>query len=193
MTQRVSGVKVDPFDEGAEILWPEPRELCRVLITKPFPGPSVAERCLETEGTAYDVHHILQSFDYSGQPEAYATLLAKYWMAGEEFINLEYDVAPWPGALEQLWACPEPFCHFPYPGLPPGRLVEGIGCTKFGQAIIDKIPNSWEDWGNVPWWDLDGAIITEIKQAGFNRHVHMPYVAHIRRPANTPPEELGAR
>lgn len=191
MTQRVSGVKTDPFVVEGEVEVQEPQELCSIVITKPFNGSCVAERCLEVEGIVHGVCTIRQSWDYGHQPEAYAGVLAMYWAAGEEFINLEYDVAPWPGAMHQLWACPEAFCHFSYPGFPLGRSVEGIGCTKFGQAVIEAIPNSWEDWGNVPWWDLDGAIISEVKAAGFERHEHLPNVAHVRRPMESPIEQLG--
>jgi hypothetical protein len=182
MTQRVSGVQ-DPFDNEGQIVYPEPKQLCKVMIVKPYAGECPAELCLEIEGIAFDLWIVDPTNNYSGHPEAYASHLVNAWQAGEEFINVEHDVAPWPGALEQMWHCDAEFCYFQYPMFPPGRHGSGIGCCKFGQSLIEALPHSWEDWGNVPWWDLDAAIISELKVAGIDRHEHLPYVAHARRPA----------
>lgn len=182
MTTRVTGVDVDPFKDVARIRQPEPFHLCRVVITKPYTQMSVAEKCLAVEGIAHRVNVVEPSRTYAERPEAYAGMLAALWQDGREFINLEHDVAPWPGALIDLWSCPQPFCYFCYPSWSQGHLTAGLGCMKFGQRVLDRIPNSWEDWGNVPWWDLDGAIVSDVIEAGFEGHVHSPPVAHVRRP-----------
>lgn len=186
MTLRMSGVGMPYLSFLPK---PTPRKVCRVLITKPYADACVAERCLEVEGVTFDVESVPPSTDYSQQPEAYAGRLVKAWQDRIGFINLEHDVAPWPGALDQLWLCPEPFCFFRYPA-PNGQLVAGIGCAKFGQDLLDAIPNSWEDWGTVPWWDLDGAIVSDILSAGFIGHEHGPPVAHVRRPMGSQPEPM---
>jgi hypothetical protein len=52
---------------------------------------------------------------------------------------------------------------------------------KFGLKLVQTTPDVWESWGNVPWWDLDGALISDLKTAGFEPHVHSPSVAHVRK------------
>lgn len=187
MTTRVTGINVDPFEE--EVKTPAKSDLlhlCRVVVTKPYERACIAEQCLAVEGIAVDVNVVEPSSSYAECPEAYAGILAALWQDGQEFINLEHDVAPWPGALTDLWSCPNPFCYYRYPSWPQGRLTVGIGCMKFGQAVLDKIPHSWEDWGNIPWWDLDGALVSDILEAGFERHEHSPPVAHVRRQMGEP-------
>src|SRR5262245_25598563 len=46
-------------------------------------------------------------------PHDYGDSLMKAWELGETFINLEQDVAPWPGALSQMWSCASWWCAMP--------------------------------------------------------------------------------
>lgn len=158
--------------------YPEPvtRSIGRVVISKPFGVTCPAELTLGVEGIEYETHSVSFS-DFS-----YASVLTGVWQVQSEFINLEHDVAPWPGALDQLHDCPEPFCFFQYPFWPAYHLGTGIGCMKFGQAVLDAIPESWENWGNLSWWDLDGAVVADVLGSGFKAHQHGPPVAHVRRP-----------
>jgi hypothetical protein len=180
-------------EEGRAAFWKAARqeeftlkEVGRVLIVKPYSERCSAESCLYGEGIVPEVKVIGPSWarneGLNGQhPEAYAGHISSMWQEGEEFINIEHDMAPWPGAIESLHECPEPLCHFRYPYWPPGYLTTGIGCFKFGQVVIDELPDAWEDWEMVYWWNLDGAILTYLRNAGFKRHEHLPSIAHVRR------------
>lgn len=179
---RVSGIDLDPFVEQQSLELGNLRVIGQVVIAKPFDGVCAAERCMNIEGIVAETRQLQPSRNYGENPEAYAGILVEMWQRGSSFVNLEHDIAPWPGAIEELFDCEKPLCCYAYPTWPRGRQTIGIGCMKFGQAVIEKIPQSWEDWGACAWWDLDGAMISDIKAAEFIPHIHLPSVAHVRRP-----------
>jgi hypothetical protein len=43
---------------------------------------------------------------------SYGRYFRERWDEGKTFINVEHDTAFWPGALEEIWDCPEPLCIF---------------------------------------------------------------------------------
>ena len=181
MTHRVSGLTLDPFDNAMRVAMGQPRILGDILIVNPSNDKCIAETCLEVEGIHYNTYNIDPSSNYGQQPETYAGILTDCWQKGETFINIEHDIAPWPGAIESLFTCNEPFCYYKYPSWPRGTMQSGIGCVKFGAVLLSNIPDSWENWGNVPWWDLDGALIGDLKSHGYLGHEHVPGVAHVRK------------
>jgi hypothetical protein len=155
------------------------RTICHINIVKPYEDKCPAELALATEGINCDVTVVEETHSYTDKAAyAYVDHLVSIWDRHEPFINLEHDVAPWPGALDELWNCSEQFCRFRYPVFPPGRLVKGIGCVKFGFDVVNTVTS--DDWIDLAWWDLDGQIISSVKGAGFQIHEHNPPVAHVR-------------
>ena len=175
---------IDPLLELRE--WPDDmtRELCHIVIVNPHSTRSPAELALETEGIKCEVISVEETHSYEGDSSyAYVDLLGKLWDKGETFINLEHDVVPWPGALDELYNCDQPCCRFSYPMFPPGSRDErifgaGIGCIKFTEEVIRN--TTADSWLHLAWWELDGQIISEIKGAGYAIHEHSPDVAHVR-------------
>ena len=110
--------------------------------------------------------------DVSADRHAYWRYFADRWAAGETFISCEHDVVPWPGALESLTECPEPWCAFGYSarddfGAPLGpplvrvpRFSVGVpkwikptfpgpyvGLVKFTDAAIAATAELWTEAG----------------------------------------------
>ena len=175
--------------------WPDDmtREICHISIVKPYIDKCPAELALEVEGIKCDVRIVSETHSYEGDDTfAYCDHIEKLWGEGKGFINLEHDVVPWPGGLDELWNCEQPCCRFQYPVFPPGSHSKGIGCVKFSEEVVQKV-NS-DEWCNQSWWDLDGTLMSSIKGAGFTIHEHRPLAAHVRlrsfttveKPTNVP-------
>jgi hypothetical protein len=116
----------------------------------------------------------------------YPDLLGEWWGRGEAFAVVEHDVLPWPGALEELEACPEPWCGFSYYRSATERSVSGVvtlGCVRFGEAVL-KLPNPLAEDGwpyntfDRGWDYCDQRIDRVLKAAGFVWHRHSPMVLH---------------
>lgn len=112
---------------------------------------------------------------------AYADYFTERWAMQERFINLEHDVIPWPGALEEIWECPEDWCSY---GYDPGEILplDGgyLNCIKFSARLIEATKDIW-----VPplsprrHWNYVDVVINEgATAAGFQFHQHFPSVVH---------------
>lgn len=119
----------------------------------------------------------------------YPDLLGQWWGRGEPFAVLEQDVLPWPGALDELASCPEPWCGFSYyQGV--HTHVPTLGCVRFGEAVL-KLPNPLAEDGwpyntfDRGWDYCDQRIARVLKEAGFAWHQHFPAVLHAHVPGET--------
>ena len=124
----------------------------------------------------------------------YGETMHRYWEMGDSFINVEHDIVPYPGALQAVDVCPEPWCGYDYPigygGLQgPGR-GSALGVVKFSRELIEANPLLSRPWRYVPWNQLDAAIFTSLKGKVPERYVnarwtdiiwheHKPAVAHL--------------
>jgi hypothetical protein len=158
----------------------ERAERMTMPVVIPVPGvrgvDCVAGRALYCEGVT-DVTRVVV-----GTPAAYADLLGAFWQAGDGFILVEDDMAPWPGAIDQLRACPEQWCRFDY-SIGFGRFGRGtLGCMKFSPAMTRSVPDLWRRWDGRPWQHLDAAVVRAIEGAflSLDCHVHTPPIAHAR-------------
>lgn len=112
--------------------------------------------------------------------EAYSRLLAAAWRQGE-FVVVEHDVVPWPGAIRELWDCPELYCAFEYPH-GRGTLAAALGCTRFSERLTRGWPNLPERWEGRPWIEMDVRVLGAVYEAtGVEGHVHGPPVGHARK------------
>lgn len=110
---------------------------------------------------------------------AYRDSLAALWAKGEQFINLEGDVAPWPGALTELWECPQPWCVFAYL-IHQAMNANGIGCVKFSADFIKQMSQVWTKYPRSEvynWRSLDAMLLHEAEP--MKPHVHTPPVLHL--------------
>jgi hypothetical protein len=146
----------------------------RVIVPAVEDFDCAASLALRTEWVAHEVTMV--SGDYG-----YAELFAETWKGSYGFIVVEHDVAPWPGALHQLWACSEPWCGFFYP-MHFGRMAGSLGCTKFSPELVVNNPEAAEEFVGKHWDVLDGTVSVVASQATGrqNFHLHTPGVAHVR-------------
>ncbi|MDE2097959.1 MAG: hypothetical protein KGL39_11970 [Patescibacteria group bacterium] len=124
---------------------------------------------------------------------AYFELMASVWTAGEETALVEHDIVVRPGALEELSACPNPYCGYAY------RIGEGFnaawGCTKFSAELIRATQTIWrwivDQAEAIPiksrtedprhWFNLDSRFAWIAERAfGAGTHcIHYPAVVHL--------------
>lgn len=152
----------------------------RVVVANYQGGSDAAHLALLAEGIDHTVETLEGFFGYT-------RLLSRLWREGEGFVLLEHDIAPWFGAIHQLWDCEWQWCMFEYPKLG-GRLTSGLGCAKFSDELVAGHPEFAEHWCGVSWHSLDGAVSTSIRQALHREHperyplcTHAPPLAHARR------------
>lgn len=134
-----------------------------------------------------------------GDVLGYGTLFAALWNIGEPFVIVEHDVVPWPGAVEELHACAEPWCAFAYSPLD-GPLADHdgppMGCAKFtpeGPVPFEAVTEIGEGGSRkgIPIWDrLDLTVGRSLRARGLTVHQHHPCVAHIRPPVRLDEEAL---
>jgi len=128
-------------------------------------------------------------------PQSYAQLVAKLWKDGETFAIVEDDIAPWPGAIKQLLACPRHWCGFHYalPGRwdvedtgPYKSLWGTTGCFKVDSDVMRAAPELYIRWDTHDWRMFDSAFMSAMRHVmGLEAsppehtfHVHKPAVAH---------------
>ena len=110
----------------------------------------------------------------------YYEYFKKRWEEGKTFINLEQDIVPYPGALKELWDCPQDWCmydiHVPcrwnlnledsnIGGYP-------LGCMKISSEMIKSTPKLWEK--PIKWDEIERILIPGI----FPVHQHRPGVVN---------------
>lgn len=113
--------------------------------------------------------------DFAGS--GYADLTRKWWLEGEPFIVVEHDVVPWPGAIEALIECPEPWCahshHHDHAFLRHGSVE--MSCYKVVPAELGSDPFPAE----VPWQQTDSVLSQKLFERGHMIHQHWPSVANL--------------
>lgn len=110
--------------------------------------------------------------------DSYWMLLKRQWDRREAFIVLEHDILPWPGALEDLWRCREPWCAFGYHM--GGHMGYAFGCTKFTTELMDAMPDIVDGLPDRHWFNLDSQFIhTAHRVHNLDYHRHGPPVIHL--------------
>lgn len=117
------------------------------------------------------------------------------WALGEDFINLEHDVVPWPGAMHGLDDCEQPWCFHTYvhgiDSVANGGAVFGL--VRFRAEIIAALPRVWHGLRSrygvhpQPWRYCDVYFFNYAREHGFTPHQHHPAVFHAHPAAVSPP------
>lgn len=134
----------------------------------------------EASATGRDVRYV----DVSAGPTEYWRTLARLWAAGEDFTVVEHDVIPTVRALDDLDACPEPYCAQPYPYF--NGTNWGLACTRFRASAMVRVPGLWRDvagmWDALHppmhWCRLDSWSHQVLGRHGVDRHDHSVRVWH---------------
>lgn len=128
--------------------------------------------------------------DVSEDRWAYTDHLQARWDEGKTFLNLEHDIVPWPGALEQLLLCESPWCFFGYrQNL--DYTINGsapFGLVKLEDRIIAGLPEVWRQMridqvDNPDAWKYNDIHFFSYAQAhGWHPHQHVPSVLNASPP-----------
>ncbi len=140
---------------------------------------------VEVSGWAYDV------VDVSDSDESYWSLLAGLWSDGETFCIVEQDIVVGPATLTGMAECASPWCACPYPYFV--GLYAGLGCAKFGSALLRNTPGAIERVGAMSdathaakhWCRLDAWLQVVLHQQGARRCIHAS-VGHLRPDGHLP-------
>lgn len=136
-----------------------------------------AHLALTMEGVEHDVLICRGKYGYGRH-------LAELWRQGEGFILVEHDIAPWPTAIKSMIDCSFEWCTFAYPmneGAGYEVLGKSLGCTKFGDHLLQRFPDLWKTWEGVPWQNVDGHLEPSLRNAHMvTVHQHVPPVAHVK-------------
>jgi hypothetical protein len=124
--------------------------------------------------------------------DAYWAALCDWWIGSllraYDLVVVEQDILPAEGVVDEMLACPEPWCTSPYPrvrppGDPdPGLLEHGLGCAKFSAGLIEKhsglMISAGEPVGEAEpigaWWMMDARLNNRLRKAGYTPHLHRP-------------------
>lgn len=133
--------------------------------------------------------------DVSCDREAYFRLLAELWADGRAFMVVEHDNVPPAGAVEQLAACPEPWCGYAYIYDPVRALapLEGeLGCTRFSAGLLRMVPQLIEETCDQffgldyarprpvkDWRWLYHRVRLALMRHGVGFHAHLPHAIHL--------------
>lgn len=123
-------------------------------------------------------------FVLMSEDESYYNLLVSLWAEGESFTVVEHDIVVWPGAIDQLEACTEPWCVYPY-YCSVGWIVDGLGCTKFSKGLLGRYPDFLKEpfpeccRHTRSYCGLDRIIAHRAHDLGISPHVHMPGVTNL--------------
>jgi len=121
--------------------------------------------------------------DVSESRWAYRNYLQARWDEGLDFINLEHDVVPHPGAIDELWECPQPWCFYGYvAGI--DHVANGsapLGCMKITAVLMAQFPDVWERMrgyvtDGLIWRWNDIWLFGTARKAGVLPHEHTPPV-----------------
>lgn len=134
--------------------------------------------------------------DVSGDEEAYYRFLAEHWASGEDLLVVEHDIVLRGGVIDELEACPEPWCGFVHSiGT---QYLACLGCTRFRSGLIcaaaDAVVRAGEcrydpdDPGRVVadgigarhWVRMDVRLAAVLRDVyGYRVHEHWPPVEHL--------------
>jgi hypothetical protein len=113
---------------------------------------------------------------------SYAHLLRTLAAIQRSAILIEHDILPTPEQLEDLWACPEPWCAHAYPPFElrnyngSADVVVGFGLCKLGAPLLEKM--SIVPFPKVRWDHCDFVFTAFARQYGFKVHQHYGHVEH---------------
>jgi len=114
--------------------------------------------------------------DVSADDFAYWRLARALWGEREPFTIVEHDVLVEPGSIEELDACPEPWCAFAIHSVDVGTgmsWVATFGCVRFRPS------GAWPLLDPVGWTWLDMETEDALHALGWAKHVHGPLLATV--------------
>jgi hypothetical protein len=120
--------------------------------------------------------------DVSADEWAYGRYFAARWAQRTDFIQVEHDCIPWPGAIEAITLCSQPWCAYNYhlPFMYDQDLNLGgtvvMGCMKVTGEVMAATINCWDE--PCEWGVCDKRLTDAARGAGFSVHQHFPGIVN---------------
>ena len=151
--------------------------------------------------TAYVVQGLpsYELVDVSGSDTAYVDFFQSRWDEGKDFISMEHDIVPWPGAIDQIAQCKAPWCVFMYDPVEDAMSRPNLGLVKIGADLIKMIPDVWRVMGtaergvprrygaifgampcNRTWMYCDQQLFFHAITRDIYPHQHFPPVVNVK-------------
>ncbi len=156
----------------------------RRVIVPAVEADCPAHRALSTEGIEHLTWLVAEDTDYG-------KIVNHLWKQGEGFTIIEHDVVPWPGAVDGLERCTEPWCVHWFP-LAPNAIRPAMGCVRFSTGLVQAHPDLCDEWEGALWNELDGKVYPTIIDAVGHPHRHRPDVAHLKSHVGQADQAAGA-
>lgn len=121
----------------------------------------------------------IKDYDFT----AYWRMLLYCWQAPGDTVVVEHDMLPADGVVDEMIACPEPWCTSPYRASPNKKeldIVDGLGCVKFSVTLksnefdLMRVVGEMSEHG-LPakiWKRLDVRIAKALRARGYGPHTH---------------------
>lgn len=109
--------------------------------------------------------------------DGYRRLLRELWEDGEATIIVEHDILPWPGAIEELAACPGAWCAHSYEWNGGVGVYHMLGCAKLGAELKRRVPRVWHE--PLDWSLCDRHLYFAAYELEIEPHPHRPAVIHL--------------
>jgi len=109
--------------------------------------------------------------------DGYRQLMKRLWNERKDVVIVEHDIVPWPGAIEELVACPCTWGTYSYELLGGIGVTHGFGCAKLTRSLMDCVPDVWD--APLKWDILDQKLFFTARTLGIEPHLHRPPVVHL--------------
>lgn len=145
----------------------------RATLYVPYTRLPEATQCFLASPRCNPVRTVM--VDVSGDDNAYYRHMKRVWEVGEDFINMEHDIVPWPGAIDELLDCQRPWCFFGFQDRLPDLVRDAdtamFGLVRFRASIMRELPSIWKTPEPLHWRQLD----LHFFEHAFRRHAVAPH------------------
>lgn len=112
-----------------------------------YPSPATLDPRVKTalERYAPQAGTEVEWIDTSADLQIYADEMEKRWQGDEDLIIVEQDKEIFPGQMEEMLSCPEPWCAYTYwinPVPHTALVLGGFGVTRFSAQVQRMVPVS---------------------------------------------------
>ena len=101
----------------------------------------------------------------------YADYMHDRWQERQTFINIEHDVVPWPGAIDEITKSAFDWCCYSYS---PTDQVFSLGCSYFSAIFFSSLSGIFP--ADIDWMSLDNYITSSALSRNIYFHQHFPSV-----------------
>lgn len=109
--------------------------------------------------------------------DGYQCLMRELWERGEDVMIVEQDILPWPGAIEELFACECFWGAYTYRTNGGMGVYHMLGCTKITKRLMRQTEGVWDEWRH--WSVIDQTLFFAARNRGIEPHHHRPAVIHL--------------